>query len=53
MHLYLGVDLDEAIRMKRFHHQLIPMAVQCELGMDAASEISYLWPHEGPSYSTF
>lgn len=35
MHLYLGVDLDEAIRMKRFHHQLIPMAVQCELGMDA------------------
>ncbi|XP_034239742.1 glutathione hydrolase 1 proenzyme-like [Thrips palmi] len=33
-HLYLGMGLDEAIRLKRFHHQLMPMAVQCELGMD-------------------
>lgn len=30
LHLYLGEDLDQAIAAKRFHHQLIPMAVQCE-----------------------
>lgn len=33
-HLYLGIDLDEAIRTKRIHHQLMPMAVQCELGIN-------------------
>ncbi|KAK3930804.1 Glutathione hydrolase 1 proenzyme [Frankliniella fusca] len=33
-HLYLGVDLDEAIKTKRIHHQLMPMKVKCEIGFD-------------------
>lgn len=32
LHLYLGVDLDEAIKAKRIHHQLVPMRVKCEKG---------------------
>lgn len=32
MHLYLGIDLDEAIQTKRFHHQLMPMELKCERG---------------------
>ncbi|KAG5678928.1 hypothetical protein PVAND_008549 [Polypedilum vanderplanki] len=41
-HLYLKLSMEEALEMKRFHHQLQPMRVQFEDGYDQPDIVEYL-----------
>lgn len=40
--LYLGTTMDEALAMKRLHHQLDPMRIRYENGYDQADIRAYL-----------